>query len=361
MVALFRGQSLELVYVPPFLLQYSRIMVTSTTMNTSRVEGLLYISAWIVLSSIVIVFNKWILGRFPFSITLTTWHMLFATVATQIISRTTSLIQKSPDMNPRFYIKAILPIGICFSVSLILSNVVYLYLSMSFIQMLKSIGPVATLLACWSMGIRNPEPSMQVLLTVIVIVLGVAISSIGELRFVLTGFLIQGAAVVFEAYKNALQQFLLSGKTKMSSMTLLYYFAPACTVMNAFWILIFELKGLQEKGAKSGIGMEVWLLNGFICFGLNIASVTVIKKTSSVVLTLSGIPKSILLSVMDMMVYHTSISMIQTIGFSIAGAGTYYYSQLTNAPKPAAEYDEKRIDPPLVKKFVDEEAQLLEK
>lgn len=63
--------------------------------------------------------------------------MLFATVATQVLSRTTSLIEKSPEMDFKLYVKAILPIGMCFSMSLILSNVVYLYLSMSFIQMLK--------------------------------------------------------------------------------------------------------------------------------------------------------------------------------------------------------------------------------
>jgi len=163
--------------------------------------------------------------------------------------------------------------------SLILSNVVYLYLSMSFIQMLKAIGPVATLLACWSMGIYNPEPSIRVMLTVLVIVFGVAISSLGELRFVLLGFLIQAAAVVFEAYKNALQQFLLSGQTRMSSMTLLYYFAPACTVINAFWILVFEMKGLQQKGG-AGISSSVWLANGLLCFALNIASVTVVSFSS---------------------------------------------------------------------------------
>jgi len=179
-------------------------------------------------------------------------------------------------MTPKFYVKAILPIGLCFSMSLILSNVVYLYLSMSFIQMLKAIGPVATLLACWSMKIRNPEPSVRVLLTVVVIVAGVAISSFGELQFVLVGFLIQGAAVVFEAYKNALQQLLLTGQTRMSSMTLLYYFAPACTGINAFWVLVFELKGLQQKGA-GGISPGIWLANGCICFALNIASVTVVS------------------------------------------------------------------------------------
>jgi len=126
------------------------------------------------------------------------------------------------------------------------------------------------------MKIYNPEPSVRVLFTVVVIVFGVAISSLGELRFVLVGFLIQGAAVIFEAYKNALQQLLLTGQTRMSSMTLLYYFAPACTGINAFWVLVFELKGLQQEGT-GGISPRIWLANGFLCFALNIASVTVVR------------------------------------------------------------------------------------
>ena len=137
-------------------------------------------------------------------------------------------------------------------------------------------GPVATLLACWSMGIRNPEPSITVLLTVCVIVTGVAISSIGELRFVLTGFLLQSAAVAFEAYKNALQQLLLGGSANLSSMTLLYYFAPACTAINLANILLFEYSSLQLR-APSNISPWIWLANGILTFGLNIASVTVVS------------------------------------------------------------------------------------
>jgi len=77
-------------------------------------------------------------------------------------------------------------------------------------------------------------------------------------------------------YKNALQQFLLNGRTKLSSLTLLYYFAPACALINGIFILIFELKGLQRRGS-SGIGVEVFLANGVLCFALNIASVTVVS------------------------------------------------------------------------------------
>lgn len=65
--------------------------------------------------------------------------MIFATISTQIMARTTTMIdsRKKAKMNGRLYVRAILPIGICFSLSLIFGNLTYLYLSVSFIQMLK--------------------------------------------------------------------------------------------------------------------------------------------------------------------------------------------------------------------------------
>jgi hypothetical protein len=111
---------------------------------------------------------------------------------------------------------------------------------------------------------------------VCIIVCGVAISSLGELQFAFTGFLIQVAAVGFEAYKNALQQSLLGGKSRMSSMTLLYYFAPACAIINAFYIMLFEFRDLRTA-KYSEIGPLVFLANGFLTFGLNIASVAVVS------------------------------------------------------------------------------------
>jgi hypothetical protein len=74
------------------------------------------------------------------AIVLTTWHMFFATVMTQILARTTTLVdgRKTVKMTGRVYLRAILPIGVFFSLSLICGNKAYLYLSVSFIQMLKA-------------------------------------------------------------------------------------------------------------------------------------------------------------------------------------------------------------------------------
>jgi hypothetical protein len=58
---------------------------------------------------------------------------------TQLLARFTSLLdgRKRVKMTGRVYLRAIVPIGVFFSLSLICGNVTYLYLSVPFIQMLK--------------------------------------------------------------------------------------------------------------------------------------------------------------------------------------------------------------------------------
>lgn len=67
---------------------------------------------------------------------------------TQILARTTTVLdgRKTVKMTGRVYLRAIVPIGLFFSLSLICGNLTYLYLSVAFIQMLK----VRTLPWVWS-------------------------------------------------------------------------------------------------------------------------------------------------------------------------------------------------------------------
>lgn len=58
---------------------------------------------------------------------------------TQLLARFTTMLdsRKKVPMTGRVYLRSIMPIGLMFSLSLICGNQAYLYLSVSFIQMLK--------------------------------------------------------------------------------------------------------------------------------------------------------------------------------------------------------------------------------
>ncbi|OJJ75959.1 hypothetical protein ASPBRDRAFT_192142 [Aspergillus brasiliensis CBS 101740] len=286
-----------------------------------------YVGVWITLSSSVILFNKHILdyAQFRFPIILTTWHLAFATFMTQVLARTTTLLdgRKTVKMTGRVYLRAIVPIGLFFSLSLICGNVTYLYLSVAFIQMLKATTPVAVLFATWGMGMA--PVNLKVLMNVSVIVLGVIIASFGEIRFVFIGFLFQLGGIVFEATRLVMVQRLLSSaEYKMDPLVSLYYFAPVCAVMNGVTALFIEVPNLT-MGHIYNVGVWTLLANAVVAFLLNVSVVFLIGKTSSLVMTLCGVLKDILLVAASMMIWQTPVTMTQFFGYSIALVGLVYY------------------------------------
>lgn len=106
-----------------------------------KVSATIIIPIWIVLSSSVIMYNNYVYNnrKFKFPVFLVTWHLVFAAVGTRILQRTTNLLDgaKEVSMTKELFLRSILPIGLLFSGSLILSNTAYLYLSVPYIQMLK--------------------------------------------------------------------------------------------------------------------------------------------------------------------------------------------------------------------------------
>ncbi|EAL22501.1 hypothetical protein CNBB3790 [Cryptococcus deneoformans B-3501A] len=97
------------------------------------------------------------------------------------------------DRNDKLYLRSILPIGVLFSGSLILSNTAYLTLSVSFIQMLKAFTPVAILLisAAFKLQVLNS----RLILIVLLISTGCVLAAYGELYFEMFGFICQVSAV----------------------------------------------------------------------------------------------------------------------------------------------------------------------
>ena len=107
-----------------------------------------YMDIWIFLSFSIIVY-KYILDpkmyNWPFPISLTMVHMAFCSSLAVALVRVLRVVDlpSSPAMTPQLYVASVLPIGALYSLSLWFSNSAYIYLSVSFIQMLKALMPVA--------------------------------------------------------------------------------------------------------------------------------------------------------------------------------------------------------------------------
>ncbi|KAF8609160.1 TPT-domain-containing protein [Ceratobasidium sp. AG-I] len=291
-----------------------------TTKPKVKLSAATIIPIWIVLSSSVIIYNNYLYNtlNFKYPVFLVTFHLFFAAVGTRVLQRTTNLLDGAKDvqMTRDVFVRAILPIGLLFSGSLILSNKAYLYLSVSYIQMLKAFTPVAILLI--SFAFRIQDPNRRLVAIVFMISGGVSLASYGEVKFDMFGFSIQSLAVVFESSRLVMIQLLLHGM-KMDPLVSLHYYAPVCAAINLL-ILPFT-EGLEPFYRLGELGPLVLVSNAMVAFLLNVAAVFLIGVGSGLVLTLAGVFKDILLISGSVLIFGSQITPLQVFGYSVALGG----------------------------------------
>ncbi|KAG6383010.1 hypothetical protein SASPL_157255 [Salvia splendens] len=243
----------------------------------------MYVAIWIFLSFTVIVYNKYILDRklynWPFPISLTMIHMAFCSSLAFAAVRVFRLVEPAA-LSRRTYLSSVVPIGALYSLSLWLSNSAYIYLSVSFIQMLKALMPVAV----YSIGILLKKDAYKstTMSNMLAISVGVAIAAYGEAKYDSWGVFLQLGAVVFEA-------------TRLQ------------TAAFHFDFLIFGT-------------------NCLCAFALNLAVFLLVGKTSALTMNVAGVVKDWLLIAFSWSVIKDTVTPVNLIGYGLAFLGVAYYN-----------------------------------
>ena len=290
-------------------------------------SSLFYISFWMVQGISMIFFNKLLLTtwgfKFPFFLTM--WHMIFATVVTQVLSRTTTMLPavKENRVSYNEHMRKFIPMSLLYAISLVLGNSAYKFISVAYIQMLKSSSPVIVLLLAICAG--REKPSLVQLLITSTISLGVILATVGELKFNLLGFMIQFSAVFCECSRSLIMDLLLANK-KIDSLSMLYYMAPFSSLTLAIGFLYMESAQLLEAKFTPNLLVALFL-NGCLSFSLNIAVIMVINNASVIVMSACGPLKDILLVVLSVLFFRTEVSSLQVVGFGISLFGMYLFRE----------------------------------
>ncbi|KAF8390300.1 hypothetical protein HHK36_024826 [Tetracentron sinense] len=300
-------------------------------LNSNVVKKILlsyaYVAIWIFLSFTVIVYNKYILDRklynWPFPISLTMIHMSFCSVLAFLLVRVFQVVD-SVSMTRDLYISSVIPIGALYSLSLWFSNSAYIYLSVSFIQMLKALMPVAVYSI--GVGLKKDVFKSDVMANMIAISLGVAVAAYGEAQFNAWGVFLQLSAVSFEATRLVLIQVLLAAKgISLNPITSLYYIAPCCLVFLSIPWFYVEFPIIRETSSLH-FDYPVFLFNSFCAFALNLAVFLLVGKTSALTMNVAGVVKDWLLIAFSWSVIRDTVTEVNLIGYGIAFLGVCYYN-----------------------------------
>ncbi|KAM5564512.1 putative sugar phosphate/phosphate translocator [Rosa sericea] len=286
-----------------------------------------YVAIWIFLSFTVIVYNKYILDKkmynWPFPISLTMIHMSFCAGLAFLLVRVFKFVEPI-TMTREVYLSSVVPIGALYSLSLWLSNSAYIYLSVSFIQMLKALMPVAV----YSIGVSFKKETFKTdtMVNMLSISVGVAIAAYGEARFDTWGVILQLGAVVFEATRLVLIQILLSSKgITLNPITSLYYVAPCCLAFLLVpWIYV-EYPTLRDTSSFH-FDYVIFGTNSLCAFALNLAVFLLVGKTSALTMNVAGVVKDWLLIAFSWSVIKDTVTPINLVGYGLAFLGVAYYN-----------------------------------
>ena len=195
--------------------------------------------------------------------------------------------------------------------------------------MLKAFTPIAVFVI--SVIAKLEKPSLVQFAIVLVISLGVAISTEGELKFSAIGFLFQILGICAESVRLVMADKLLKDY-KLDPLSTLYYIAPTSFVFIFLGFMVFESDTFPWDRL---MGPFAWVLiaNGLVSFGLNVAIVLLISNTSAMTLTVGGILKDVLLVFLSVEIFSSPVSLMQVFGYGVSLSAMTAYKNFKADPE----------------------------
>ncbi|KAJ1418824.1 triose-phosphate transporter family-domain-containing protein [Ochromonadaceae sp. CCMP2298] len=276
----------------------------------------------------LILLNKMILSHlnFPYPIFLSSLGLIASTLfARVVVLLGYAKLSRKEAVEGALWYKRVLPVGFAHAATLSLGNMVYLFLDVSFIQMLKSFTPVIIILFGYLANVDIP--SMPVVYSVLVITAGITATCTFRPEFHVLGITIMFLSEVTEAARLILTQFLLQ-QLKFSTVESLYVLAPA----SAFWLMlasvVFELPAMLEKDALSifANNLPTFLMASSMGVVVNFMSFSVIQSTNSLTLKMLGTLRNIVTIVVGVLFYRERLALSEVGGYSVALVGFVSYN-----------------------------------
>lgn len=284
---------------------------------------------WMVVSSALIFLNKHLMstGGFHFPMALSGLGMAFSAFASYICCRVIKVVEAKKAVTWNFYITKLMPIGLFMAATLHFGNLVYLHLTVAFIQILKAFTPVITMVALFIAGLE--KPSWPLGAAVAAIAIGTAVASFGEINFSAAGVTYMMLSECFEATRLVMTQILLVG-LKFHPIEGLMYLAPACT----FWLIIgvatLELRRMMEENAFQLIADRplLYLAAAAMGFGVNALAYMVIQTASSLTLKVLGTAKNAIVVWLGVAFLSETVTWLQGGGYAVSLIGFMHYNYI---------------------------------
>ena len=363
----------------------ARRSVSPAAGGRSYVKGALWSLLYVAFSTAIILSNKHIITETNFAcpIAVSSLGSVFGWVAS-VAAVGSGAVRLKTRLTFYQWCAHVLPIGVCTAVSLAFANLAYVYLDLSFIQMVKAFAPVVTFATLVAFKLDAYDANVAMTLAVIVAGCFTASFQRMEAKDTRVGLACMFACEVAEAFRSAGMQYLLgaaatktpatksssndseirgedarkkndaddaddadASKVKFSSRVSfslfegMYYFSPATLIFLAFLTYVFEWDDVTdpEHLAAARRNPAPFLAASCLGFFVNLASLAVIQHAGSMTLKIVSQLKNVVVICAAVVVYDDVVSALELAGYAVAicGFGMYQDAKTRAAEFSAAE------------------------
>lgn len=298
--------------------------------GNGKMASLLSLAAYMTFSSALIILNKHLMVDDGFG------FPLFLTGAGQIMSVLLGLLAAKLGMMPlrqapsaSFYLTKLLPLVFCSAGSLFFGNVCYLYLSVSFIQIMKAVNPGFTLAICTLTGLETSSP--LVALSIVMISVGTAVATLVEsssLAFSWLGFSCILLSTLLEAGRVVYIQLLLGGSLNFNAVEITVWLGPPTAAILFAGSYLWEYDGLMRLGFALIRVKPLWYTLALLLgFAVNMSTALAIQATSSLTFKVVGCIKNAVVIWFGVLL-GDHVQGLQMLGNTVAMAGFLLYSRM---------------------------------
>jgi len=317
----------------------AKVSIDEKAEDMSFYQALPIAVLWSSLGIALILFNKFIflpsgLGfDFPYTIFLMWWHMLSGTVATNLLRLCRPAMMPAVTQTPitvQSYFVNIFPIAGLQSTALAFGNTAYLYISVAYIQMVKNTTSAFVFMFSIMLGLEKGTFSNT--FAVITVVVGLLLTTVGELDFSLLGFVFQMAGTLSDSLRLSMTKVVMSSNyaVRLDPMSTLYYSSPTMLVILSVPMYLVDYPSLNFEKVWS---MKfVLLANSLLAFALNMTSMFFMKRCGATTYALTGVLKDVVLILLCCALFGHPLTVTQLMGFCISMAGFQVYNNLKSDP-----------------------------
>ena len=284
-----------------------------------------YLLAWSLVSGLIIILNNWVMhyDGFPFPIALSATGPLFSWVVSAVLVAS-GHTRLEREMTFKTWMQQVFPIGFFTAVTYATGNELYLYMSVSFIQMMKSMSPIVVLflLVAFKLDVLTTPK----LVGVATMSAGMLVACHAEPSFSVFGLALMVVGEASEAMRMVFFQQLL-GAAQFGLIEGLFYTCPANFFFLCVGVAVFE-----EGEIKKPENYERVLRNPgpYLCisalgFLVILTTLGVIQTCGSLTFKAAGQVRNIGIIIVSMAVFGDRVTVTQAVGYAINVVGFCVY------------------------------------